>query len=155
MILNLTKTEAENEIAKSIEIDGTRVERSTETKLLGVSIDEKHNWKEHFSGTNGLVNSLNKRTFSIRGIRNKLPKKEMLKVVQSLWMSKLRYGLQLCNQVRVKQEDPENQNMKAAQIAQNKMLRMLDGVSLKEHVTSSSLLKKYIRYNHFIHITQL
>ena len=60
MILNLTKTEAENEIAKSIEIDGTRVERSTETKLLGVSIDEKHNWKEHFSGTNGLVNSLNK-----------------------------------------------------------------------------------------------
>ena len=67
----------------------------------------------------------------------------MLKVIQSLWMSKLRYGLQLCNQVRVKSDDPENQNMKAAQVAQNKMMRMLDGVSLKEHVSSSSLLKKY------------
>ena len=67
----------------------------------------------------------------------------MLKVVQSLWMSKLRYGLQLCNQVRLQQEDPENQNMKAAQIAQNKMQRMLEGVSLKEHVTSNSLLQKY------------
>ena len=66
-----------------------------------------------------------------------------MKVVQSLWMAKLRYGLQLCNQVRSKPEDPENQNMKAAQVAQNKMLRMLDGVSLKEHITSSSLLKKY------------
>ena len=33
--------------------------------------------------------------------------------------------------------------MKAAQVAQNKMLRMLDGVSLKEHITSSSLLLKY------------
>ena len=33
--------------------------------------------------------------------------------------------------------------MKAAQVAQNKMMRMLDGVSLKEHVSSSSLLKKY------------
>ena len=33
--------------------------------------------------------------------------------------------------------------MKATQVAQNKMLRMVDGVSLKEHVTSSSLLQKY------------
>ena len=33
--------------------------------------------------------------------------------------------------------------MKATQIAQNKMLRMLDGVSLKEHITSRSLLTKY------------
>ena len=143
MILNLTKTEAEEELARQIIIDGTPVIRSTDTKLLGVTIDEKHNWKEHFSGTKGLISALNKRTFSIRRIRNQLPKKEMIKVTQSLWMSKLRYGLQLCNQVRVKPEDPENQNMKAAQIAQNKMIRMLDGVTLKEHITSRSLLQKY------------
>ena len=43
----------------------------------------------------------------------------------------------------MKRDDPENQNMKATQIAQNKMLRMLDGVSLKDHTTSSSLLQKY------------
>ena len=53
---------------------------------------------------------------------NQLPKKEMLKIIQSLWMSKLRYGLQLCNQVRVKREDPVNQNMKSAQVAQNKKI---------------------------------
>ena len=33
--------------------------------------------------------------------------------------------------------------MKAAQVAQNKMLRMLDGVSLKEHISSNFLLKKH------------
>ena len=33
--------------------------------------------------------------------------------------------------------------MKAAQVAQNKMLRMLDDVSLKEHISSSFLLKKH------------
>ena len=33
--------------------------------------------------------------------------------------------------------------MKAIQVAQNKMLRMLDGVSLKDHITSASLLQKY------------
>ena len=39
--------------------------------------------------------------------------------------------------------DPVNQNMKSVQVAQNKMLRMLEGISLKDHVTSSSLLKKH------------
>ena len=34
-------------------------------------------------------------------------------------------------------------NLKSAQLAQNKMLRMFDGVSLKEHILSSSLLQKY------------
>ena len=33
--------------------------------------------------------------------------------------------------------------MKAIQIAQNKMLRMVEGVSLKDHVTSASLLLKH------------
>ena len=67
----------------------------------------------------------------------------MIKVVQSIWMSKLRYGLQLCNQVRLTPDDPSNALMNAVQIAQNKMLRMLDRVSLKDHVSTVSLLIKY------------
>ena len=58
-------------------------------------------------------------------------------------MSKLRYGLQFCSQVRKNSADPVNQNMKAIQVAQNKILRMVEGVSLKDHVTSSSLLLKH------------
>ena len=65
------------------------------------------------------------------------------KKLLSLWMSKLRYGLQFCSQVRTKSEDPINQNMKSIQVAQNKMLRMVDGVTLKDHVTAASLLLKY------------
>ena len=67
----------------------------------------------------------------------------MIKVVQSIWMSKLRYGLQLCNQVRLTPDDPSNALMNAVQIAQKKMLRMLDRVSLKDHVSTVSLLIKY------------
>ena len=58
-------------------------------------------------------------------------------------MSKLPYGLQLCNKVRTKADDPTNSLMKAVQVAQNKMLHMMDRVSLKEHVTTKSLLDKY------------
>ena len=43
----------------------------------------------------------------------------------------------------MKTDDPTNKFMKAIQICQNKMLRMLDRVSLNEHVTTKSLLNKY------------
>ena len=103
-------------------------------------IDDKQNWQEHFSS---LQADLNKRTFQIRRISNQIPKKEVLKVVQCIWMSRLRYGLQLCNQVRIKDEDPASKLMNQTQVAQNKMLRMLDRISLKEHITTASLLTKY------------
>ena len=140
MIINLSKSECENELAKEIMVGEDKVTRSSDTRLLGVSIDDTQKWHVQLSD---LTNSLNNRTFAIRRISNQLPKNEVLKVVQSLWMSKLRYGLQLCNQVRLKSDDPTNNLMEAAQVAQNKMLRMLDRVTLKEHISSSSLLKKY------------
>ena len=142
MILNLNKTECENEneLAKEIMVGEEIVQRSCETKLLRVIIDDKQKWKEQLTE---LTNALNKRTFAIRRISNQLPKNEVIKVVQSIWMSKLRYGLQLCNHVRLKPDDPSNALMDAVQIAQNKMLRILDRVSLKDHVSSASLLAKY------------
>ena len=121
-------------------VGDAKVERSSDTKLLGIIIDDKQKWNEHFSE---LTNALNKRTFAIRRVSNQIPKTEVLRVVQSLWMSKLRYGLQLCNQVRCNPEDPSNNLMDAVQVAQNKMLRMLDRVTLKDHVSSISLLQKY------------
>ena len=58
-------------------------------------------------------------------------------------MSKLRYGLQLCNTARTKTSDPTNKNMQAAQIAPNKMLRMLNGSTLKDHISTNTLLEKF------------
>ena len=98
---------------------------------------------EHFKGPKGLISALNKRTFIIRRIKNQIPLKNTMRVVQSIWMSKLRYGLQLCNKVRTMPSDPTSNNMQAAQVAQNKMLRMLNGSSKTEHITSKSLLEKF------------
>ena len=89
-----------------IKIDQATVKRSESIKLLGLTIDEKQNRKEQIHGTNGLVNALNHRMFTIRRIRIQIPKKDVIKIVQSLWMSKLRYGLQFCCQVRTKNDDP-------------------------------------------------
>ena len=143
IILNLTKNECEQQLTKEITIDKAMVTRSNSTKLLGLTIGDKMNWKEQINGANGLVNALNHRTFTIRRIKNQIPKKDVIKSVQSLWMSKLRYGLQFCGKVRTNSDDSSNIHVKSIQIAQNKMLRMMEGVSLKEHITSKSLLEKY------------
>ena len=65
MILNLTKAECKNQLVKEISINNCIVERSVSTKLLGLIIDEKHNWKEQIAGSNGLTNALNYRTFAL------------------------------------------------------------------------------------------
>ena len=76
MILNMTKSEFEKELTKEIMVGGEKVQRSTDTKLLGVIINEKQKWKEQLSD---LTNTLNKRTFAIRRISNQLPKNEVQK----------------------------------------------------------------------------
>ena len=123
-------------------VDGAKIEVSDHTKLLGMEIQGNQNWNEHFRGKNGLISSLEKRTFAIRRISNQIPKTQLMRIVQGLWMSKLRYGLQLCNSVRISSEDTQSGNMKATQTAQNKMIRMIENVSLKDHLRSADLLKK-------------
>ena len=48
-------------------------------------------------------------------------------VASSIWMSKVRYGLQLTHKVRTSEEDAKTKDIKAVQIAQNKLLRLMDG----------------------------
>jgi hypothetical protein len=77
-------------------------------------------------GTNGLILSLNYRMFTIRRIVKQIPEKKSKKVVDSLWNSKLRYGLHMCTQVRMEEEDRKTHNLKLIQITYYKMMRMLD-----------------------------
>ena len=57
-------------------------------------------------------------------------------------MSKLWYGLQLCSNVRTLDSEKKNSNLKSAQIAQNKLLRLLTNTSIKEKNSTSELLEK-------------
>ena len=65
-----------------------------------------------------------------------------MKVVHSIWFSKLGYGLQLCATTRIKENEPYNTDMKDIQIAQNRLLRMLNGCTLKDKISTKDMLKK-------------
>ena len=64
-------------------------------------------------------------------------------IVHSLWVSKLRYGLQLCTKVRTSESEISGGNMKALQITQNKLLRVLNGTRIKDKISIRSMLTKF------------
>ena len=53
--------------------------------------------------------------------------KSIIKLVDGLFTSKLRYGIQLLGKVRMSVEDPVGADFKAIQMVQNKLLRTLNG----------------------------
>ncbi len=103
-------------------------------------MDNDQKWKSHFCGKGGLLSSLNQSLFMVKRISISISKKKLRKVVDSLWTSKLRYGLQLCTEVRLTEEHPKSLHMTMARRLQNKMLRILDGALVSDKKSTKTLL---------------
>ena len=71
-ILNQKGTTTETPLA-TIRVGDTTISQERNTTLLGMKIQDDLGWKEHFSGKNGLISSLNKRLFAIRRVSNHVP----------------------------------------------------------------------------------
>ena len=64
-------------------------------------------------------------------------------VVHSLWVSKLRYGLQLWSKVRVTESDPNTESMKTIQLTQNRLQRALKNSKVRDEISTRSMLEKF------------
>jgi hypothetical protein len=113
---------------------------SKSAKLLGVVMDNDQKWKSHFCGKGGLLSALNQRLFIVKRISNHISKNKLRKVVESLRTSKLRYGLQLCTEVRLTEEHPKSQYIRMVQRLQNKMLGILDGTLVSYRKSTKTIL---------------
>ena len=107
LVANKSKTEflLLNEKGESrlleIRVGDTSIQRTNHTKLLRIQIKESQEWNLHLKM---LKTSLNQRLFVIRRVMRQIPRNKLMTIVPSLWMSKLRYGLQLCTKVRQSEE---------------------------------------------------
>ena len=80
--------------------------------------------------------------FIIRRLNNQLNKNAMKKVADSIFNSKIRYGLQLMGTVRSQSEDGCTQkDLKVIQLMQNKMVRLLNNVKISDKQSTISLFK--------------
>ena len=69
--------------------------------------------------------------------------KSVIKLVDGLFTSRLRYGIQLLGKVRISTEDPVGAEFRAIQLVQNNLLRTLNGTKIKDMVSISSMLDKF------------
>ena len=86
---------------------------------------------------------LNSILYIIRRLKSHLNSNSILKMVDGIFTSKIRYGLQLYGQVRMLREDPCCADFGAIQLAQNNLLRVLNGTKIKDMVSIESLLEKF------------
>ena len=76
-------------------------------------------------------------------MKNHLLPAGLRKVAESLFNSKIRYGLQLCGKIRWNVSDPTTKLMKDLQVSQNKMLRLLNNTRISDKISTMSLLEKF------------
>jgi hypothetical protein len=110
MMINNKKSSAKA-LRKNM-ICNSEVTESTSSKLLGVIIDNDIKWKGHIYGKSGVLSSLNQRLFTIRRLSHHIHQSKLKEIADRIWVSKLRYGLQLFSEVRTINEQPTSQIMK-------------------------------------------
>ena len=107
-----------------------------------MKICQNQKWNKQITGIGGVIPALNQRNYLIRRLSNHLDKPQLKKVADSIWTSKLRYGLQLYGPVRKNNSDPQMADFEKLQIAQNNMLRTLEKVKVSDKVSIKYLLDK-------------
>ena len=135
------KYDPTNEI--NIYIGKIKVAQVNSAKLLGMTFESSLKWSEHIYGTGGLISSLNQRLFFIRRLKNTIGQTALLKISHGLFLSKLRYGLQLLGCVRWSDSDPSNKELEDIQKCQNKLLRALNGSRISDQISNKSMLVKF------------
>ena len=119
------------------------VKRESSATLLGIKFQDDLAWKSQIFGKGGVISSLNSRLYIVRRLMSHLSLESVKKVVDGLFISKIRYGLQLLGKVRLTNDDPECANIKAIQLVQNKLLRALNNTKIKDQISTKSLLEKF------------
>ena len=123
-----------------IKVGESYIEQESVAKLLGILVDDEMGWKEQVNGKGGVISALNQRTYLIKRLRNHINPERLRKVVDSIWTSKLRYGLQLWATVRTENSDAVKKLVSEVQKAQNRLLRILERKRISDKVPIREML---------------
>ena len=96
----------------SVTIGTDMVTRESNATLLGIRFQDNQQWSSYIHGKGGLLSALNSRIYIIRRMRSHLSNSSILKLVDGIFTSKIRYGLQLYGKVRMTEEDQQGKDFK-------------------------------------------
>ena len=116
----------ESKAGLEINIGQLKIRSKKSAKLLGMNLQNDLTWTEHIHGKGCIISYLNRRLYTIMRLNNSLNKKAIIKVADSLFNSKIRYGLQLLGKVKMSNSESPNQDLQDIQLVQNKLVRFLN-----------------------------
>ena len=125
-----------------VKVGESYITQEKTTKLLGVNIDDELGWKNQVYGKGGVISTLNQRTHLIKRLRNHINAEKLKKIVDSLWTSKLRYGLQLWAKVRTIEAQPESGLVRDVQKVQNRLLRIMERKRISDRTVVKDMLER-------------
>ena len=126
--------------SESLKIGKETVIQEFHVKLLGITIDSNQRWESQIIGSGGVISALNSRLFTIKRLQKALSLDRLRKITDSIFTSKIRYGLQLYGNVRLEENDPKNALISAIQLTQNKMAQFLNGTKIKDRIRTEQIL---------------
>ena len=140
MVLNHKQNLEENPI--TIRIGTVEISAVPHAKLLGITLDSNKSWTSQIQGNGGTISNLNSRLYLLRRLARSISKDRLRKIADSLYTSKVRYGLQLFGKVRMNEADPTNILLDSLQITQNKFARFLHGSTLMDRLNTKVIFKE-------------
>ena len=97
LFLNVGKSITQN---IKIKIGKDEITQVNHAKLLGITFDDNQRWNSQILGKGGILSALNQRLFVLRRLKNFVSLGSLKKVPDSIFTSKIRYGLQLLGKIR-------------------------------------------------------
>ena len=80
--------------------------------------------------------------YLIRRLSRVISQERIRRISDSLYTSKIRYGVQLFGKVRLNEHDPSESLLESLQITQNKFARFVHGSSLMDHINNKLIYKE-------------
>lgn len=119
---------------------GKTIESSNVATLLGMKISSEGSWKAH---VRDLLGDLDRRVGVLRRLRCQIPLKTLLFLIDSLLISKIRFGLEAYADPTVgwKEGEFKCSLIAALQVRLNNAIRACFGLSLKDRIPVNDLLK--------------
>ena len=122
-----------------VDVGGQKLSSKDSDKLLGLEVSAALNWKAHVEK---LCLTLLKRMGLLRRIRHKVPREKLRIIAESIFMSKIRYGIAVYMKPRIQDEDSQSRDLHKLQVLQNDMVRMLSMKRRSDKVNMADLRRK-------------
>ena len=88
------------------------------------------------------ISNLNSRLFMLRRLARVISRDRLKRLSDSLYTSKIRYGIQLFGKVRLSESDPTDGLMECLQIAQNRFARFMHGSTLTDRINNQIIYQE-------------